>query len=209
MQYKTAFVLSHKLREAMASEIKGMQVGGAGKTVEIDGGYFGGYVKPANEKENRRDRRLAKNQNGKRQWSWSFASVTAGRCPPCSAPRRRVGLDRLAGAPEGPTVMADEAGSWKDLHAKYAVKRIDHGQLQHRDGAYTNGAEIFQPDAPGREGPPPPHRGAISDSVCAREAWREDHRRVDNGRQVQQIRGWRWLPAEVDFRGYWQRSKAA
>src|ERR1700735_2673005 len=67
VQYKTAFVLAHKLREAMASELKGMQIGGEGETVEVDGGYFGGYVKPANHKENRRDRRLAKNQNGKRR----------------------------------------------------------------------------------------------------------------------------------------------
>ena len=37
------------------------------KVAEVDGGYFGGYVKPANLKENRRDRRLARNQNGKRK----------------------------------------------------------------------------------------------------------------------------------------------
>ena len=42
-------------------------IGGEGKTAEVDGGYFGGYVKPSNLKENRRDRRLAINQNGKRQ----------------------------------------------------------------------------------------------------------------------------------------------
>ena len=35
--------------------------------VEIDGAYFGGYVKPANNKENRRDRRLWINQSGKRR----------------------------------------------------------------------------------------------------------------------------------------------
>jgi hypothetical protein len=45
----------------MASELKGMTVGGPGKVVETDGGYFCGYVKPANVKENRQDRRLAKN----------------------------------------------------------------------------------------------------------------------------------------------------
>jgi hypothetical protein len=33
---------------------------------EADGEYFGGYVKPANQKEYRRDRRLSRNQNGKR-----------------------------------------------------------------------------------------------------------------------------------------------
>jgi hypothetical protein len=30
----------------MAEEMKGRVVGGEGKTAEIDGGYFGGYVKP-------------------------------------------------------------------------------------------------------------------------------------------------------------------
>jgi len=37
------------------------------QTAEIDGGYFGGYVKPANVKAHRRDRRLTRNQSGKRK----------------------------------------------------------------------------------------------------------------------------------------------
>src|SRR5205085_2398018 len=35
--YKAAFVLAHKLREAMADELRGRMVGGEGKTAEIDG----------------------------------------------------------------------------------------------------------------------------------------------------------------------------
>src|SRR5229473_6889651 len=66
-QYKTAFVLAHKIREALASEVRGINIGGEGRKAEIDGGYFGGYVKPANLRENRRDRRLRQNQSGKRQ----------------------------------------------------------------------------------------------------------------------------------------------
>jgi hypothetical protein len=54
-QYKTAFVLSHKLREAVADLDKDRKASGE---VEIEGAYFGGYVKPANFKENRRDGRL-------------------------------------------------------------------------------------------------------------------------------------------------------
>ena len=38
-----------------------------GKVAEVDGGYFGGYIKPANRVEDRIDRRLAENQNGKRK----------------------------------------------------------------------------------------------------------------------------------------------
>jgi transposase-like protein len=67
VQYKTSFVLAHKMREAMASELRGINVGGEGRKAEIDGGYFGGYVKPANRIENRRDRRLRMNQSGKRK----------------------------------------------------------------------------------------------------------------------------------------------
>jgi len=55
-QYKTAFVLAHKLREAMGASAKGRMLSG---DVEIDGAYFGGYVKPRNVKSERVDRRLA------------------------------------------------------------------------------------------------------------------------------------------------------
>src|SRR6202048_3339782 len=67
LSYKSAFVLLHKLREAMAEEMKGRVVGGEGKVAEVDGGYFGGYVKPANLKEDRIDRRFTRNQSGKRK----------------------------------------------------------------------------------------------------------------------------------------------
>ncbi len=41
VQFKTAFVLAHKLREAMASSTKALRVGGEGREAEIDGAYFG------------------------------------------------------------------------------------------------------------------------------------------------------------------------
>src|SRR5271165_2883182 len=67
VSYKCAFVLEHKLREAMAEEMKGRTLGGEGKVAEVDGGYFGGYEKPQNLAANRVDRRLAQNQSGKRK----------------------------------------------------------------------------------------------------------------------------------------------
>jgi len=57
LSYKSAFVLLHKLREAMAEEMRGRVVGGEGKQAEIDGGYLAAYIKPANYKEDRKDRR--------------------------------------------------------------------------------------------------------------------------------------------------------
>src|SRR5258706_751198 len=35
VQYKTSFVLAHKIREAMASEMRGINIGGEGRKAEI------------------------------------------------------------------------------------------------------------------------------------------------------------------------------
>ncbi len=63
-QYKTAFVLSHKLREALAREVEGKVLEGE---VEIDGAYFGGHIRPANLAADRVDRRKAEHQTGSRR----------------------------------------------------------------------------------------------------------------------------------------------
>ncbi len=47
-QYKTAFVLSHKIRESMASGRPSEPLEG---DVEVDGMYNGGYVRPANARK--------------------------------------------------------------------------------------------------------------------------------------------------------------
>ena len=59
VQYKTAFVLANKLREAMASSMKVLRIGGEGRVAEIGGAYFGGHVRPENQTADRLDRRLA------------------------------------------------------------------------------------------------------------------------------------------------------
>lgn len=63
-QYKTAFVLVHKLREAIATEQGDIALSG---TVEVDGAYLAGHVNPKNKAGERVDRRLAEEQTGKRR----------------------------------------------------------------------------------------------------------------------------------------------
>ena len=65
-QYKTAFVLAHKLREAIEAEQRKTKFSETTEK-EIDGAYFGGHVKPQNEAAERVDRRSAEEQTGKRQ----------------------------------------------------------------------------------------------------------------------------------------------
>jgi transposase-like protein len=210
VQYKTAFVLAHKLREAMASEVKGYQMGGVGKVVEIDGGYFGGYIKPANHKENRRDRRLVRNQNGKRQCVVVIRQRD-GHVLPAAFRSESAALsfirNRVARETE---IMVDESSAWNDLSARYVVKTINH-QLAYSDaGACTNGAESFFSRMRRAEQGHHQHISGVYLGRYAQEsAWREDHRRVDNGGQVQGVVGLAMKARQsVDFCGYWQRTAA-
>jgi transposase-like protein len=111
VQYKTAFALAHKLREATATEMHGRRVGGNGKAVEIDGAYFGGYIKPANIKEHRRDRRFAVNQNSKRQCV-VIARERDGHIVPAvfKSESDALGFIRRRVA-KGTTIHADEANA--------------------------------------------------------------------------------------------------
>ena len=207
VQYKTAFVLAHKLREAMASEMKGMRIGGQGETVEVDGGYFGGYIKPANRRENRRDRRLAKNQNGQ---VVVVVRERGGSTLPAVFKSESAALGWISSRVSADTrLIADEAGSWNDIHACYAMDRIDHGQAYSLPGGvYTNGAEeFFSRMRRGEIGHNHHVAGPYLIRYAQESARREDHRRVDNGRQV---RGEMALAmasrTSVDWCGYWQRA---
>lgn len=208
VQYKTAFVLSHKIREAIASEMKGAHVGGEGRVAEVDGAYFGGYVKPANHVENRRDRRLAVNQNGKRQVvvvirernGRSLTQVFKNELLSTTFIRSRVN--------KGTELMADEANSWNDLAASFPIKRINHQEAYSEAGACTNGAEnLFSRLRRAEIGHHHHISGLYLGRYAAESAWRDDHRQMSNGAQYRAVIG---LVAKnkpsVDFCGYWQRN---
>ncbi len=143
VQYKTAFVLAHKLREAMASSMKALRIGGEGRMAEIDGAYFGGHVRPENLAADRIDRRLAENQSGKRQvvvamrerGGRTLAQVFSAEADAVAAIRLRIA--------KGTMVHADESPAWNPLHASFAMQRINHQDGYSIDGACTNGAESY------------------------------------------------------------------
>ena len=91
LSYKSAFVLLHKLREAMAEEMNGRIVGGEGKMAEVDGGYFGGYVKPANRaKRSALTVASLKIRTASARWSSSSVSAAGTEFPPCSIQRAKL-----------------------------------------------------------------------------------------------------------------------
>ena len=105
-------------------------------------------------------------------------------------------------------LIADEASSWNDLHARYNMARIDHGaSYSLPGGVYTNGAEGFFSRLRRAEIGHHHHvAGAYLVRYAQESAWREDHRRVSNGEQVRAVMGLAMrAPVSVDWCGYWQR----
>ena len=212
--YKTSFVLAHKLREAMAAEVAQTRIGGAGKKAEVDGGYFGGYIKPANRREDRKDRRKLINQTGKRKvvvvirerGGKTLPGVFRNEADALTFIRNRV-------APET-TLFADEAAGWNALHARYELHRINHQEaysLKDAIQTHTNNAEgFFSRMRRGEIGHHHHVAGPYLLRFAQEAAWREDHKRVSNGAQVDRIVALAMNSAKsAEFCGYWQRHIAA
>ena len=204
-------MLAHKLREAMAASMRRLRVGGAGDTVEIDGAYFGGHVRPENRTADRVDRRLAGNKSGKRRVvvvmrernGRTLPQVFAAEEAAIASVGRRIAIATV--------VHADKSPAWNPLRARFAVRRINHQHGYSIDGACTNGAEsCFSRLRRAELG----HHHHIAGPYLARyaqeAAWREDLRRVSNGEQTHGVVGLAMRnPPSVDFCGYWQRAQAA
>ncbi len=208
VQYKTAYVLCMKLREAMASEDRNATVSGH---VEIDGMYAGGYVKPANYKENRRDRRLARNQNGKRHVV-IVARERNGKTITFAAKTEDASVPMLHDRIEpGSTVYADEASHWDAMHARYETKRINHSRAYSDGQGCTNQAESFFSRLRRAEIGTHHHiAGPYLAAYAGEMDWREDRRRVSNGEQYLTLATAAALaPVSHQWKGYWQRRRAA
>lgn len=208
VQYKTAFVLAHKLREAMGAEMGARTVGGH---VEIDGAYFGGYVKPENRKEDRKDRRLAINRSGKRR-AVVVMRERGGKTLPfvCESEDEAlpVVLQRVE---KGSTVYADEASCWDALHARFAAKRVNHSVNFKDEDACTNQAESYFSRLRRAEIGTHHHiSGRYLHAYANEMAWREDNRRKPNGTLYLLAAG-AALAHSVSrkWKGYWQRASAA
>ena len=205
-QYKTAFVLAHKIREALALEVEGMTLAGH---VEIDGAYFGGKVRPANHKENRKDRRKTENQNGERRVVIALRERDGGT-KTFVAEHEAEGIALAqANVAADATVYADEALHWDALHGKFpAVGRINHSESYSTEEANTNQAESYfsrlRRMVDGQH-----HRVSARYlyQYAAEAAWKEDNRRLPNGDAFRRVAGLAMAaPVSRTWKGYWERS---
>lgn len=203
-QYKTAFVLAHKLREAIAKEQEGVCLSG---TVEVDGAYFAGHVKPKNKAADRIDRRLAEEQTGKRKVVVVMRE-RKGRTLPFVVSKESDGVaairERVA---RGSTIHADESRAWDVLHAHYDTRRVNHSvEYKSADGACTNDAESYFSRLRRAEYGVHHRIGNRLNAYASEMAWREDRRRQSNGQQSNEIASLALKhPVSREWAGYWQR----
>jgi transposase-like protein len=206
-QYKTAWVLAHKLREALAAEVADHTLDGE---VEIDGAYFGGHIRPANHAEDRVDRRLAKHQTGTRRVVVALRQ-RKGRTRTFVAMQEAEGVEIAARIVSRTSVVfADEAGHWDHLHQAWPTWRINHSEAYSADGANTNAVESFFSRL--RRMVTGQHHGVSPKYLhqySAHAAWLEDHRRRSNGQNADAVVANTMAhPVSRVWAGYWQRSAA-
>ena len=204
IQYRTAFVLAHKLREAIGAQ---QTQGNLSGVVEVDGAYFGGHRKQENKKADRPDRRLVEQQSGKRQ-SVVVARQRDGKTLPFVFGKEADAVatlrQRIA---TGSIVHADEAGGWDGLHASFEMRRINHSVAFSLNGACTNQAESFFSRLRRAEIGQHHHiSGKYLLAYAAEMAWREDNRRQANGTLHLTATGAALgHPVSRVWKGYWQR----
>lgn len=214
--YKTAFVLAHKLREAMSIDYDQQLEG----VVEIDGAFIG----------NRRHRLPNRRIDGDEKFeAWKkknpkvSASMVAIRERIHDDPERRPKVRMFHVPKEGDgvtiarrivkrgTVMhADEGSQWEPLEMYFDTKRIDHSKSYSDGIACTNGVEsAFSRLRCGERGVYRYFTKAYAERYGWEMAWREEHCRVDNGKQVELLIGSAMRSRTSRMAGYWQRHKPA
>ncbi|APH73443.1 IS1595 family transposase [Aquibium oceanicum] len=207
-QYKTAFVLAHKLREALAAETAGMDLSGE---VEIDGAHFGGHVRPENRKEDRKDRRVKENQSDRRRVVVALrqrGGRTLSFVRHSEAEGVEIARARMVAKAE---LFADEASHWDALEIDYKSTRINHS-VSYSDGhgKHTNWVESYFSRLRRMVGGQHHHVShKYLYQYANHAAWLEDHRRRSNGGNASALLGGALNhPVSRVWAGYWQRSAA-
>lgn len=221
VQYKTAFVLMHKLRESLIEQRDDSPLGGE---VDVDGAYVGGHVRPENEKAERVDRRLTENQDPDKR----CILVLREKHPPNKEEPGPVGARRtlsfvigrenqtdvgaLAARYIAPAtvISADESDAYDLLHAQYPMRRVYH-QKEYRadDGTTNNQAESYFSRFRRMEIGQTHQFGLRYLANYANEAaYREDTRRQSNGEIFRDIL-LKCLRTRThrDWCGYWQGNR--
>ena len=225
VQYKTAFVLAHKIRESLIEQRELDKLDGV---VHMDGAYVNGYIRPKNKKAERIDRRLAIHQkpnkrcvfvmrqkcneladNRMEQYTQTGASKTLTFVIKNENQADVINLaDRFVN--RSAVICADESNAYDTLHGRYDTRRVNHS-IEYRadDGTTNNLAEsYFARFRRMQYGQVHKFGNEYLANYANEAAYREDTRRWSNGRIFNDIaEKCASTKTHHDWCGYWQGNK--
>ena len=132
--YKTAWFMSHRIREAMGDDAA-PQVGGGSAPVEVDETYWGNKAAGRRKRQHGKMKIVALVERGGKARSFPVAYVHGGTIR--QALRKHI-------APTA-TIHTDEHAIYKPLHRYFAAhESINHSKYEYsRDGVTTNSVEGY------------------------------------------------------------------
>ncbi|WP_186163211.1 IS1595 family transposase [Burkholderia gladioli] len=220
VQYKTAFVLAHKIRESLMEHRDIAPLAGE---IHLDGAYVNGHVRPKNRKEDRIDRRLAKHQKPTKRCVFVMrqkcGELAEAKIPGANRTltfvlknENQKDISHLANiyVLSGSIICADEANAYDPLHARFDTRRVNHQQeYQAVDGTTNNLAESYFSRFRRMQYGQVHKFGNLYLANYANEAaYREDTRRWSNGDIFRDIaKKCARTKTHRDWCGYWQGNK--
>jgi transposase-like protein len=207
ISYKTAFVLGHKLREALGGSRTNRLLTGV---VEVDGTSLNPKPRKANRVE---DRKVVRDEEEVKDTSGVKAIVIARERGPQGESRSVVvdvhearGASAILSLIDPDALLFTDEGGWAGFDRNPRLTII-HKEALVKDGRHINGVESLNARLKrAAHGVYYRIRDDNLDLYAHEILWREDYRRLDNGEQ------WRRLldaathqPVSERFKGYWQR----
>lgn len=219
VQYKTAFVMAHKIRESLLEQRDDRQLSGE---IHMDGAYVNGHIRPKNKKEDRVDLRLVENQRPDK------------RCVFVMRQREEIEDNEIKGAnktltfviksenqtdvgslakefvKKGSVICADESSAYDALHAKFDTRRVNHAKEYRSDAGVTNNLaeSYFSRFRRMQYGQNHKFGNLYLANYANEAAYREDTRRAPNGNIFMDIVAkCAMTRTSRNWCGYWQGNK--
>lgn len=144
VQYKTAWFLAHRIREAMRLPLEDQDImGGSGQPVELDETYVGGKVKNMPK-----SKRAAAPKGGSQGKAAVFSMVERGgkvrSMHLTEVTARTLRPIMLAHIDDRSIIMTDDAGVYRKVSGDFAHEVVNHSMDEYvRGNAHTNTVESY------------------------------------------------------------------
>jgi len=219
VQYKTAFVLAHKIRESLMEQRDDRQLSGE---IHMDGAYVNGHIRPKNKKEDRIDRRLAENQRPDKRCVFVMrqredleGSEIKGANKTLTfviKSENQADVSKLTTefVKKGSVICADESNAYDVLHAKFDTRRVNHALEYRSDAGITNNLaeSYFSRFRRMQYGQTHKFGNLYLANYANEAAYREDTRRLPNGEIFMDVaKKCAMTRTNRDWCGYWQGNK--